>query len=78
MESYDIRLKENFKLFISGPSTGCPEKTASLENKYPLLKNYRAQIKLYNTLRIVLHVQKYVSQNGQNISKVLYSLFWAL
>ena len=68
-----------FKIVIRF-TTGCPEKTASLENKYLLLKNYRAQNRLYiNTLGIVLYVQKCVSQNGQNIPKVLiYSLLWAL
>ena len=58
--------------------TGCHKKTASLESNYPLLKIYRAQIKLYNTLGIVLYVQKCVTQNGHNIPIVLYNLFWAL
>ena len=58
-------------------TTGFPQKTASLENRHPLVKNYRAQIKLYDTLGILLHVHKCVSQNRQHIHKVLYSLFWA-
>ena len=66
-----------FKIVIRF-TTGCPEKTASLENKYLLLKNFRGQIKLYNTLGIVLYVKRCVYQNGQNIPKVLHSLFWAL
>ena len=39
-------------------------------------KNYTAQNKLYNIVGIFLLVQE-VSQNGENIPKVLYSLFWA-
>ena len=57
--------------------TGCLKKLTFLF-LYSLLKNHRAQNKLYNILGIVLPVQKCVCQNGKTIPKVLYSLFWAL